>query len=143
MAGLSRGVLLFILLDLVFVSMVAYSATAGSRNLLQDNSNDFSDGLDKVEADLNSFMDSIWGGKCVTNDQCAAYVSFCNKEAGITFVDGECRPTWWIWVVVGVLLLLLLSACVCCICLCSCCSCLLDCLCCCCRNKGYTPANTG
>lgn len=139
--GCSKVLMAFLVIDLFCITMVAYSASAGGRHLLEDK--EVQDAIDQVEKDFNNLVDSIWGGKCVTDDQCAAYVSFCDKDAGITGIDGECRPTWWIWVVVGVLLLLLLSACICCICLCSCCSCLLDCLCCCCRNKGYSPAGTG
>lgn len=139
--GLTKVLLTVLVLQIVTLGV--NSATAGGRRLLED---DISANLEQAGEDLNSFMDSIWGGKCFTDDQCAATVAYCAKDEGdwkITAIVGACRPTWWIWVVVGVLILLLLSACLCCICLCSCCSCILDILCCCCRNKGYSPAGTG
>jgi len=139
--GLSKTLLTILVLEIF--TIVAYSASAGGRHLLAED--DISANLQQAGDDLNNFMDSIWGGKCFTDDQCAATVAYCAKDDGFSLgaVVGQCRPTWWIWVVVGVLILLFLSACACCVCLCSCCSCILDVLCCCCRNKGYSPAGTG
>jgi len=135
-------VTVFLMLDLL--CMVVFSASVGSRSLLSDERPDF---IQDAEDQINGFADSVWGGKCVTNDQCS-FLSFCNKEQSIVGVAGECQIVWWAYIVVGLVVLLLLSCCISCLCcpccfLYHCCSKILDCLCCCCRSKGYSPASRG
>lgn len=111
-----------------------------SRELL-DAQDDINKAFSDAQEDINGFFASFWGKKCVVNDNCLQHMAYCDKDAGITGLDGECRPNIWVWLVLAVIALLLVGSCVCCI-ICGLCKCLYNCLCCCCRDKGYTPANT-
>jgi hypothetical protein len=137
---------------LVFLSSLALAAHAGSRYRREVTEDDINDELEKAGGEIDGFFKKIWGGTCITNDQCllVPYVAYCDRSEGAASAltggllqgDGQCRPSIYLWIVLGLLIILFLGACICC-CLCSCCSWLLDCLCCCCRNKGYSPAGTG
>ena len=117
-----------------------------SRELL-DTQDDINNAFDDAKEEIDDFFASFWGKKCLTDTNCMSAVAYCDREVGITAgiagiaVDGECRPTIWVWLVLAVIALLLVGSCVCCI-ICGLCKCLYNCLCCCCRDKGYTPANT-
>jgi len=142
--SLSRNVAIFLLIDLLCMTLVVFAGTAGSRQLLDDS--DLNNAIDDAQKELNGLIESVWGGKCLTDDQCASFVAYCDKTQGASAalglgLDGECRPSIWVWIILGAIVLLFLGSCICCIC-CGICSCILDCLCCCCRDKGYSPANT-
>ena len=96
----------------------------------RDAADDINETFDNAEKELQGFVKQFWGGKCVTDDQCMKYVSYCDKNAGVSqqflgslAVDGECRPNIWIWLVLAGIVLLFLGACICCIC-CGLCKCL-------------------
>jgi len=137
---------------LVFLSTLALAVHGGSRYRRDLTEEEVNNGLENAGEEINGFFKKIWGGVCISNDQCLAapYIAYCNREdgqaakftGGLIKADGECRPSIYLWIILAVILLLLVGACVCC-CVCSICSCLLDFLCCCCRNKGYSPAGTG
>eukprot|EP00092_Neocalanus_flemingeri_P051067 GFUD01059254.1.p1 GENE.GFUD01059254.1~~GFUD01059254.1.p1 ORF type:complete len:144 (-),score=26.88 GFUD01059254.1:18-401(-) len=122
---------------------VAFGDPAANRKLLESNP------VSEATEDVKEFFSSVWGGACYTTSQCAGYISHCDKDQGVTVLDGECRLDWWIWLVIAIVIFLLLSSCISCICLpccClyACCSNILDCICCGCRSRrGYSPARTG
>jgi len=134
---------------LVFVSTLAIAVHGGSR-FRRNTEDDINKNIDEAGKEINGFFKSIWGGTCVTNDQCLAppVIAYCDKKEGVVgsitggFGDGECRPSIYLWLIIAAIAFLMLVSCICCLC-CTCCSCILDCLCCCCRNKGYSPAGTG
>jgi len=138
-------ILTFLAIDLLGMSgfVIAGPAGPGNRKLLESNP------VSEATEDVNEFLSSVWGGVCYTNSQCAGYISHCDKDQGITVLDGECRIDWWVWLVLAIMVLLLMSSCISCICLpccClyACCSNILDCLCCCFSSRrGYSPARTG
>ena len=96
----------------------------------RDADYDINETLNQAEEELQGYVKKFWGGKCVTDDQCMQYISYCDKEAGVSkqflgslAVDGECRPNIWIWLVLAAIVLLFFGACICCIC-CGLCKCL-------------------
>jgi len=120
-------------------STLAIAVHAGSR-FRRNTEEDINKNIDEAGKEINGFFKSIWGGTCITNDQCLAapYVAYCDKEAGVVgSIIGDlpvCRPSIWMWIIIAAIAFLLLLSCVCCLC-CTCCSCILDCLCCCCRSS--------
>ena len=40
------------------------------------------DVIEDAQKELNGLIDSIWGGKCLTDDQCLAVVGYCDKTQG-------------------------------------------------------------
>jgi len=128
----------------LLVATFAFAVQGGSR-YRRDAGDDIAAGANQALEDTESFFKTIYGARCVQDDQCfaAPYISYCNKEAGaaasITGIsglglDGVCQLTWYVWAVLAAISLLCLGACICC-CLCSCCACLWDFLCCCCRGS--------
>jgi len=108
-------------------AVVINAHTAGSRHLLQSNS----DGSvwDETKGAWNegkNAFSKFWGGQCSSEAQCVDHIATCNSSIG------ECRPVWWLWLIIAVVVASLVLSCVCCIC-CGICSCIADCLCCCCR----------
>lgn len=100
-----------------------------------------------VENQITNFIDQIYGGNCISDDQCTEFVSYCHRDSLIQ-PRGNCRLNWWSWVILALIVILILGGCAgCCLlqccCLYKCCQAIFDCLCCCCRNKGYSPANRG
>ena len=63
----------FIIFDIV---------TAGSRHLLEDS--DFNKAVDDAQKEFNSFIDGVWGGKCVSDDQCVNFIGYCDKTQGVS-----------------------------------------------------------
>jgi hypothetical protein len=100
-----------------------------------------------AEKEITNFIDQIYGGTCITDNQCMQFISSCHKDSVIQPM-GDCRLNWYSWLILGLIVLLVVGSCAgCCLlqccCLYKCCQAIFDCLCCCCRNKGYSPANRG
>ena len=50
----------------------------------RDTDYDIDETLNKVDQELQGFVKQFWGGKCVTDDQCMKYISYCDKDAGVS-----------------------------------------------------------
>jgi len=132
---------------LIVAALVLVDASTISRQVRQTS--DEEQFIKDAEQEVMNFIDTVWGGACVTDDACLQFVSHCQKSTELLgAVVGECRLNWWSWLILGLLVLLIVGSCAgCCLlqccCLYKCCQMIFDCLCCCCRNKGYSPANRG
>jgi len=129
---------------LIVAALVLVDASTISRQVRQTDDEQI---IRDAEKEIMNTIDSIWGGSCVTDDQCLQFISHCKRSSTIQPI-GECALNWWSWLILGLIVLLIVGSCAgCCLlqccCLYKCCQFIFDCLCCCCRNKGYSPANRG
>ena len=137
--SLSRSLALFLLIDLLCMTLVVYAGTAGNRD------SDLKHAIDDAQQKLNGLIDSIWGGKCINDDQCAAFVGYCDKTKGFSGslgLDGQCRPSILVWIILSASVLLFFGCCIFLKICCGICSCILDCLGRCFRDKGYYPRSS-
>jgi len=111
--------LLFLLLGVLCMSKQASASSVGSRHLM-NTEDDINDIYDDAEDQIQGIMDKFWGGVCISDDQCYQVVAFCDKSAGLSVIDGECRPVTWFWAIPVTIILLLVACCICCI---KCCCC--------------------
>ena len=63
---------------LACLTLVSF-ASPPDRELLEDN--DVSSAIKSAREGLSSFTDTLWGGTCSTDAQCADYLATCVKEA--------------------------------------------------------------
>merc|ERR1712203_84017 len=128
-----------ILIASLAVLMGGKTASRELFNTEDDVNQAFKDAKDEID----DFFAKFWGKVCVSDGNCLDYLAYCYKnESKVLGVDGQCRPSIWVWLVLAAIAILLVGSCVCCL-LCGLCKCIYDCLCCCCRDQGYAPANTG
>lgn len=138
---------MWLIIAFVFVhcfNLINSLTTGTKRHLLEDDSDDdtVNESLEEAREKIVDMIDSIFGGECLTDNHCSPVLAFCDRSEGFTGsfgIDGECRPSIWIWVLSLILLLILFSACLCCIC-CGIFSCIIDSCRSFCRRKMYTPA---
>lgn len=117
-------------LSLLFLQITS-SATVTKRNTDEATSN--------VENWIEDTKNSLWGGKCITDNDCSI-VSYCNNDV-LSGGDFECKLQWWFILAVAVVALFIISSIISCLC-CPCCllySCgkaICNCLCCCSPSRG-------
>merc|ERR1712241_96211 len=130
---------MFVKIFVCIFSLIVVSTDAGpARELLEIN----------PEEEITDALGKIWGGQCYSDSDCVDLIAYCDKDHGLTVIDGECRIVWWIWLIAAFFVLFIIISCLGCICLpccClyNCCSAIIDCLCCCCSSRrGYTVARS-
>ena len=53
--------------------MTVIIIAAGSRKLLEEN--EVTSGVNDAREGITTFIDSFWGGSCISQDQCTQYIS--------------------------------------------------------------------
>ena len=79
----------------VLIFVKAIKLFSGGSRYRRDAGDDIAAGANQALEDTESFFKTIYGARCVQDDQCfaAPYISYCNKEAGaaasITGISGQ------------------------------------------------------
>merc|ERR1719154_493718 len=107
------------MIQLFHLSMMVLCA-GGNRKMSFE---DFENAIEGAQEKLNSLVASIWGGRCLIDNQCARVVGHCDRTKGYSGslgLDGVCRPTNLVWACLSFILFAILLTCICSLCRCIC-----------------------
>merc|ERR1711892_571829 len=103
--------------------------SASYRKLLDDDDvKTINQLFEDSKEDLTNFIDSIFGEECLSDSGCAPLIAFCDRNEGFSGslgIDGECRPSIWIWIIIISIVIFLIIACMWCI-VCGICSSMMN-----------------